>query len=39
LKLRDDVLDELAYEPIVDPAHIGVAVDQDIVTLTGRPLA
>jgi hypothetical protein len=29
LKLRDDILDELAYEPIVDPAHIGVAVDQD----------
>src|ERR1019366_5738368 len=36
LKLRDDILDELAYEPIVDPAHIGVAVDQDIVTLTGH---
>jgi hypothetical protein len=29
LKLRDDILDELAYEPIVDTAHIGVAVDQD----------
>jgi len=36
LKLRDDILDELAYEPIVDPAHIGVAVDQNIVTLTGH---
>jgi len=24
LKLRDDILDELADEPIVDPAHIGV---------------
>jgi len=36
LKLRDDILDELAYEPIVDPAHIGVAVDQDVVTLTGN---
>jgi hyperosmotically inducible protein len=35
LRLRDDILDELAYEPIVDPAHIGVAVDQDVVTLTG----
>jgi hypothetical protein len=33
LKLRDDILDELAYEPIVDPAHIGVAVDQDVVRL------
>ena len=36
LKLRDDILNELAYEPIVDPAHIGVAVDQDVVTLTGH---
>jgi hyperosmotically inducible protein len=36
LKLRDDILDELAYEPIVDPVHIGVAVDQDVVTLTGH---
>jgi len=36
LKLRDDILDELAYEPIVDPAHIGVAVDQGVVTLTGH---
>lgn len=36
LKLRDDILDELAYEPIVEPAHIGVAVDQDVVTLTGH---
>ena len=36
LKLRDDVLDELAYEPIVDAAHIGVAVDQSVVTLTGH---
>lgn len=36
LKLRDDVLDELAYEPIVDAAHIGVAVDQNVVTLTGH---
>ena len=36
LKLRDDILDELAYEPIVDAAHIGVAVDRDVVTLTGH---
>lgn len=36
LKLRDDVLEELAYEPIVDAAHIGVAVDQNVVTLTGH---
>jgi osmotically-inducible protein OsmY len=36
LKLRDDILDELAYEPVVDAAHIGVAVDQNVVTLTGH---
>jgi osmotically-inducible protein OsmY len=36
LKLRDDILDELGYEPIVDAAHIGMAVDQDVVTLTGH---
>jgi len=36
LKLRDDILDELAYEPIVDAAHVGVAVDQNVVTLTGH---
>jgi osmotically-inducible protein OsmY len=36
LKLRDYILDELAYELIVDPAHIGVSVDQDVVTLTGH---
>ena len=36
LKLRDDILDELAYEPVVDSAHIGVAVDQKVVTLTGK---
>jgi len=36
LKLRDDILDELAYEPIVDAAHIGVAIDQNVVTLTGH---
>jgi len=36
LRLRDDILDELAYEPMVDAAHIGVAVDQNVVTLTGH---
>jgi osmotically-inducible protein OsmY len=36
LNLRDDVLDELAYEPVVDAAHIGVSVDRNVVTLTGR---
>jgi osmotically-inducible protein OsmY len=36
LKLRDDILDELAYEPIVDAAHIGVSVEQNVVTITGH---
>jgi hyperosmotically inducible protein len=36
LKLRDDILDELAYEPIVDAAHVGVAIDQNVVSLTGH---
>lgn len=36
LRLRDDILDELAYEPVVDSAHIGVAVDQGVVTITGH---
>lgn len=36
LQLRDDILDELAYEPVVDAARIGVAVDQNVVTLTGH---
>jgi osmotically-inducible protein OsmY len=36
LKLRDDVMDELAYEPSVEAAHIGVAVDRNTVTLTGH---
>ena len=36
LRLRDDILDELAYEPVVDAARIGVAVDENVVTLTGH---
>jgi len=36
LQLRDDILDELAYEPIVDAAHVGVAVENGVVTLTGH---
>jgi len=34
--LRQDILDELDFEPSVDPADIGVAVDSGIVTLTGH---
>jgi osmotically-inducible protein OsmY len=34
--LRQYVLDELNWEPGVDSAHIGVAVDKGVVTLTGH---
>jgi hyperosmotically inducible protein len=36
LQLQRDVVDELEYEPSVDAAHIGVAVDKGVVTLTGH---
>jgi hyperosmotically inducible protein len=35
LRLRQDVIDELAFDPRFDGAHIGVAVDRGVVTLTG----
>jgi hypothetical protein len=39
VQLQQDVLDELDWEPSVNGAHIGVAVTDGIVTLTGhRPL-
>ena len=34
--LRQDILDELDFEPGVDAAHIGVAVQKGVVTLTGH---
>jgi osmotically-inducible protein OsmY len=34
--LRQDILDELEFEPSIDAAHIGVAVEDGIVTLTGH---
>ena len=34
--LKDDVLDELGWEPSVNAAHIGVTVKDGIVTLTGH---
>lgn len=34
--LKQDVLDELDFEPSIDAAHIGVAVDHGVVTLTGH---
>lgn len=36
VQLRQNVLDELTFEPSVDAAHIGVAADGGIVTLTGH---
>jgi osmotically-inducible protein OsmY len=35
-QLRQNVLEELDFEPSVDAAHIGVAVDDGVVTLTGH---
>ncbi|KAA0121480.1 BON domain-containing protein [Methylobacterium sp. P1-11] len=34
--IRQNVIDELDFEPSVEGAHIGVAVDKGIVTLTGH---
>lgn len=34
--IRDDVLDELEFEPSIDNEHIGVAVRNGIVELTGH---
>jgi osmotically-inducible protein OsmY len=34
-QLRQDVLDELDFEPRVDAAHIAVGVHDGVVTLTG----
>lgn len=34
--LRQDILDELEFEPSIDANHIGVAVDGGIVTLSGH---
>lgn len=36
VEIRDDVLDELAYEPRLDEAAVGVAVHDGIVTLSGH---
>lgn len=35
-KLRQDVIDALEFDPSIEAAHIGVAVDKGIVTLTGH---
>lgn len=36
LQLRQDILDELEFEPSLDAAHIGVSVDNGVITLTGH---
>ena len=36
LQLKSDVTEELAWDPAVDAAHIGVAVNEGVVTLTGH---
>jgi osmotically-inducible protein OsmY len=35
-QLRDSVLKELAFEPSVDAVHVGVSVENGIVSLTGH---
>jgi osmotically-inducible protein OsmY len=35
-QLQQSVLDELEFEPSIDAAHIGVAVENGVVTLTGH---
>ena len=36
ISLRQDILDELEFEPSVNAAHIGVAVEKGVATLTGH---
>lgn len=36
IALRQDIEDELAFEPALDSANIGVAVNNGVVTLTGH---
>lgn len=35
-QLRQNVIDELEFDPSLDAAHIGVAVDHNVVSLTGH---
>src|SRR5512142_2807206 len=34
--LRDDIMNELDFEPRIKAAHIGVIVEKDVVTLSGH---
>jgi osmotically-inducible protein OsmY len=36
LQLRQNILDELEFDPSVNAAHIGVIVDNGVVTITGH---
>lgn len=36
LQLQETILDELKFEPSINAAHIGVAVDNGVVTLSGH---
>src|SRR5712672_4423514 len=36
VELQSDVLEELKWEPSVNPAHIGVSVKDGVVTLSGH---
>jgi osmotically-inducible protein OsmY len=36
LGIRQDILDELAFEPSIDAAHIGVSVEDGVATLSGH---
>jgi osmotically-inducible protein OsmY len=36
IQLRQNIIDELDFEPSVNAVHIGVAIDNGVVTLTGH---
>jgi osmotically-inducible protein OsmY len=36
IDLRNDILEELEFEPSVDARHVGVAVSNGVATLTGH---
>lgn len=36
MQIRDAILDELAFDPTIDAANIGVAVENGVATLTGH---
>ena len=35
-QLRQDIIDELEFDPSFNGEHIGVVVDKNVVTLTGN---